>query len=129
MSKPAIEELVVAPAPTGDMTRLVGPAESERNDPVVGWLVVVKGPGLRRSLEVGTGANSIGRAGNQKVRLDFGDTHISRERHAVLVYEPRKRCFFLQNGEVRNLTYINDKFVLAALPLAGGDRESHVTAR
>jgi hypothetical protein len=110
-----------SPAPSDDMTRLVGPAETESDDPVVGWLVVVQGPGRGRSLEIGAGANSIGRAPGQKLCLDFGDMRISRERHAVLVYDPRSRRFFLQNGEVRNLTYIGNEPVLAPVELAGGE--------
>ena len=104
-----------------DMTRLVAPAEHEDNDPVAGWLVVVKGPGLGRSVEIGAGANPIGRASSQKIRLDFGDTRISRERHAVVVYEPKARRFFLQGGEVRNLTYVGDTVVLTPVELTGGE--------
>jgi hypothetical protein len=97
------------------MTRLVGPAETESDDPVVGWLVVVQGPGRGRSLEIGAGANSIGRAPGQKLCLDFGDMRISRERHAVLVYDPRSRRFFLQNA------YIGNEPVLAPVELAGSE--------
>lgn len=103
------------------MTRLVTTAHGEENDWVVGWLVIVKGPGFGRSLEIGTGANSIGRGANQKVSLNFGDPKISRERHAILVYEPKSRRFFLQNGEVRNLTYIDDQVVLTPVELTGGE--------
>src|SRR4051812_44367437 len=38
-------------------------------DPVVGWLVVVEGPGKGRSFEVGKGANPIGRDAKQKIAL------------------------------------------------------------
>ncbi len=110
-----------SPEPADDTTRLVAPAETEPNDPVVGWLVVMQGPGRGRSLEIGTGANTIGRAQSQKLRLDFGDARISRERHAVLVFDPRARRFFLQNGEVRNLTYVGDDVVLAPVELDGGE--------
>jgi hypothetical protein len=109
------------PEAAADMTRLVTTAHGEENDWVVGWLVIVKGPGFGRSLEIGTGANSIGRGANQKVSLNFGDPKISRERHAILVYEPKSRRFFLQNGEVRNLTYIDDQVVLTPVELTGGE--------
>src|SRR4051794_30837341 len=66
-----------APAPSAQG----GPAD----DPVVGWLVVVDGPGKGRSIEIGIGANALGRDPTQKLRVDFGDQHISREKHAVLV--------------------------------------------
>src|SRR5262249_54795631 len=41
------------------------------DDPVVGWFVVVDGPGKGRSIEIGIGANSIGRDRGQKVCLSF----------------------------------------------------------
>ncbi|HZH11717.1 MAG TPA: FHA domain-containing protein [Microvirga sp.] len=90
-------------------------------DPVVGWLVVVEGPGKGRSLEIGVGANSLGRDASQRIRIDFGDPYISRDKHAVLIYDPRSRRFFLQSGDVRNLTYINDDLVLTPSELKGGE--------
>jgi hypothetical protein len=91
------------------------------HDPVVGWLVIVDGPGKGRSCEVGAGANSIGRDHGQKVRLDFGDPEIHRDRHAMLIYDPRSRRFFLQPGDARNLTYLGDEVVLAPVQLTGGE--------
>lgn len=92
------------------------------SDPVVGWVVVMDGPGKGHSLEIGAGANAVGRGAGQQIRLDFGDDKISRERHAVIVYEPEARQFFVQNGEVRNLTYVEGKVVLGVAPLKGGEK-------
>src|SRR5262249_1395015 len=86
-----------------------------------GWLVVVQGPGRGRSLEIGIGANSIGRERNQKLCIDFGDQQIHREKHAVLVYDPRSQRFFVQSGDVRNLTYLVDNLVLTPTELKGGE--------
>ena len=110
-----------ADEPTDEMTRLVAPSEPTEHDPVVGWLVVIAGPGRGRSLEIGAGINSIGRAAGHKLALNFGDMLISREKHALLVYDPRSHRFFLNNGEVRNLTYVNDDVVLAPVELMGGE--------
>lgn len=107
--------------PADDTTRLVTAADTAEDDPVVGWLVVIDGPGRGRSLEIGTGANPIGRAPGQKLCLNFGDTRISRERHAVVVYDPVSRRFFLQNGPVRNLTYRGSEVVLEPVELRHGD--------
>jgi hypothetical protein len=103
------------------MTHLVLPGEFTGIDPVAAWLVVIQGPGKGRSIEVKIGANSIGRAPSQQVCLDFGDQQISRERHAVIVYDPLSKRFFLQNGEVRNLTYLNGEVVLRHVELNGGE--------
>jgi hypothetical protein len=93
----------------------------EMIDPVVGWLVVVEGRGKGRSLEIGIGANPIGRDEGQKLRVDFGDRHISREKHAILIFDPRSNRFFLQSGDVRNLTYVGDDLVLSPVELVGGE--------
>jgi len=100
-----------------------GRAVTDRSsDPVVGWVVVLEGPGKGNSVEIGAGANAIGRGAGQQIQLDFGDDKISRERHAVIVYEPEARQFFVQNGEVRNLTYVEGKVVLGVMPLQGGEK-------
>lgn len=90
-------------------------------DAVVGWLVIVKGPGIGRSVEIGAGANPIGRDESQKLRLDFGDPKIHREKHAALIYEPLSRRFYLQAGDARNLTYVDGELVLSPLELTGGE--------
>ena len=103
-----------------DMTRLVT-AEAGGGDPAVGWLVVVEGPGRGRSVEIGSGSNSIGRAPGQKLCLNFGDKRISRERHAALIYDPLSARFFLHNGDVRNLTYVGQEVVLSPVEIKGGE--------
>ncbi len=82
------------------------------DDPVVGWLVVLKGPGRGRTLTLGYGMNSIGRAADERVRLDFGDDQISRKSHAVITYEPRAKKFYVQQGSGTNLVYLGDEAVL-----------------
>ena len=119
-----------------ERTRLVGgsarrsekgvPRESAEgmggmDDPVVGWLVIVEGPGKGRALQLGYGSNSLGRGASDRVKLDFGDDQISRNGHAVVTYDPRGRKFFVQHGGGTNLTYLGDEPVLtpAELPPHG----------
>jgi hypothetical protein len=82
------------------------------HDPVVGWLVVVKGPGRGASRRLSQGQNSVGRGPGNNIRLDFGDKRISREEHCIVTFEPRARKFYVQNAGGRNLTYLNDTVVL-----------------
>jgi len=90
--------------------------------PVVGWLVVVKGPGRGKSLPLGYGMNAIGRdLGSNRVCLPFGDEQISHKKHAVLSYDPRGRKFYLQHGDSNNLTYLGEEPVLAPTILEGGE--------
>ncbi len=82
------------------------PKQSFMTNAVVGWVVIVAGPGKGLSLPLGYGANTLGRNKNQRVVLDFGDQQISRECHCIIIYEPKKRLFYLQNGNSVNLTYL-----------------------
>lgn len=89
-------------------------------DPVVGWVVVVDGPGKGAALSLGYGMNTIGRA-NCRVNLNFGDLDISREPHASITYDPRGRVFYVNHGGGKNLTYLNDAPVLQPVVISGGE--------
>ena len=115
------EERTVLHRP-GSRTQTAKPADAGAGDgmadPVVGWLVVVAGPGKGQVCKLGYGTNSLGRGENSRGRLDFGDEQISRENHAALTYDPRGRKFYLQHGGGVNLTYLGDTPVLTPTPLA-----------
>ena len=87
------------------------------DDPVVGWLVVVEGPGKGRAVQLGYGSNSIGRGETDRIKLSFGDDQISRNSHAVVTYDPRGRKFYVQHGGGTNLTYLGNQPVLAPTEL------------
>ena len=99
------------------------PGESSGGDPgfVVGWIVIVEGPGRGASRPLGYGMSAIGRGESASVRLDFGDDEISRT-HCQIAYDHRNRKFFLQHGGGQNLTYLGDDPVLAATELTAGAR-------
>ena len=90
------------------------------SDPVAGWLVVVKGPGMGQVMQIGHGQNTIGRESSQRIQVDFGDDQVSRQNHAMITYDPRGRQFYLSQGTGSNLAYLNDAPVLAPTAL-----ESH----
>ncbi len=96
-------------------------ATDRMNDPVVGWLAVVAGPGAGDYVRLGYGMNNIGRSDDQRCRLNFGDENISRQNHASVTYDPRGRKFYLQHGGGQNLTYLNDAPVLQPVELSGGE--------
>lgn len=87
------------------------------DDPPVGWLVVVQGPGQGQVVTLGNGVNTIGRAPSERVCLDFSDTLISRQRHALITYDPKGKKFYVQQGDGTNLTYIGDTPVLTPTEL------------
>lgn len=120
----------------GDMgrTRLAQPGGGEGSvssqgaeDPVVGWLVIVSGPGRGRSLIIGHGVNSIGRAPTERICIDFGDEKISRVGHAQITYDQRHRKFYVQHGGGVNLSYLSrsgqddEAPLLAPTELTGGE--------
>lgn len=96
--------------------------ESRRNvQPVVGWLVCVEGSNYGRSFPLYGGRNFIGRSQEMDVCL-AGDMTVSSIRHAVLIYEPVQREFFVQPGDTRELFYLNEKAVLESKPIQNRDR-------
>ncbi len=80
------------------------------SEPVVGWLVCVKGPHLGESFSIYAGKNSIGRNEENKIILNL-DNSVSRSKHALIIYEPKKRNFYLQPGDGSGLTYLNDEYI------------------
>lgn len=117
--------------PTQGQTVVIGarpqsqpqPQDDGMGDPVVGWLVVVEGPGKGKAMELGYGSNSMGRGETSRVQINFGDTQISRSDHATVTYDPRGRKFYVEKGSGRNLTYLNDEPVLGAIELPA---QSHI---
>ncbi|MEI6607677.1 MAG: FHA domain-containing protein [Verrucomicrobiota bacterium] len=97
------------------------PVDDLPEGPVVGWLVVVEGPGRGKSVTLGYGMNTIGREPGNRVILPFGDMQISRTKHATVTYDPRGRKFFIQHGESSNLTYVGEQPVLSPIELKSGE--------
>ncbi len=91
-------------------------------DPVVGWLVVVGGPGLGAFRAIFEGNNTVGRDPNQRVAIDFGDDTISAEEQAYIRYDSAERTFlFVPNLAKTNIVSLNGKRPTAAVPLASMD--------
>lgn len=110
----------IAPVGAKSETRVSQPkAVDFLAEPVVGWLVVIDGPGRGQSLTLGYGVNSIGRGPDARVSLDFGDEEISRRSHASLTYDTRGRKFYIQHGGGTNLTYLGDAPVLQPHEIKG----------
>jgi hypothetical protein len=91
-------------------------------DPVVGWLVIVGGPGLGAYRPIFEGNNTIGRAASNRVPLDFGDESISSEEQAYVRYDSNDRSFlFVPNLSKTNIVQVNAKKPTAAVELAAMD--------
>lgn len=114
-----------------DVTRLISdeqdPAESATRSParlsstpVVGWLVVVEGPGRGTSVPFGTGMNSIGRRSDNGVVLDFGDEDITESAHAFIVYDEENKAFHVTHAGQQSVVRLNDQPLLEAKPIDDG---------
>ena len=79
-------------------------------DPVVGWLVCISGKHFGESFSIGAGKNSIGRNDDNRIVL-YKDNKVSRTKHALITFEPKKRFFYLQPGDSSGLTYLNDDYI------------------
>ena len=91
-------------------------------DPVVGWLVVVGGPGLGSFRPIFEGNNTVGRSASQRVAVDFGDDAISSEEQAYIRYDSAERAFlFVPNLAKTNIVSVNGKRPTAAVALAAMD--------
>jgi hypothetical protein len=124
---------VEAPAATGDpistppRTQLVrGRSAVKRTefhqDPVVGWLVIVGGPGLGAFRPIYEGNNTIGRAPSQRIPLNFGDEAISGEEQAYLRYDSADRKFLLvPNLAKTNIVAVNERKPTSAVELSAMD--------
>jgi hypothetical protein len=103
-----------------DDTRFM-PGDLGAFDPVVGWLIVINGPGKGQHCGLHYGQNSIGRDATQRVRLDFGDARISRDAHAFIIYDEKRRAFFLRDNGKSNVVRLGGEIVMAPTELHDRD--------
>ncbi len=80
-------------------------------DPVVGWLVAVKGPDKGRDFRITAEKNFIGRSEAMDISIS-GDDSISRESHAIISYNPKNNSFRVYPGESKRLVYLNEEEVI-----------------
>ncbi len=92
-------------------------------EPVVGWVVCVDGVHFGEDFKIKSGRNFIGRSGTMDISLS-GDKTISRERHAILTYDPKGNVFMIQPGDSSELCYLNGQLVLIPTQLKANDRIS-----
>lgn len=113
--------------PAGARTTLVrGKMQVKRgafeHDPVVGWLVVVGGPGIGQYRPIFEGNNTMGRGPGNRIAIDFGDDAISSEEQAYIRYDSAERSFlFVPNLAKTNVVSINEKRPTGAVELAQMD--------
>jgi hypothetical protein len=121
-ASPPVKPAVAISADAAKTQAVRGKPKVLRNDfladPVVGWLVVVGGPGLGSFRPIFEGNNAVGRSKDQRIPIDFGDTTISSEEQAYIRYDSADRAFlFVPNLSKTNIVAINDKKPTGAVKL------------
>ncbi len=105
-----------------DPVQSAQPSHQKQEAPFpVGWIVVVKGPGRGHSFALHAGVTLIGRGEDQGIRLDFGDSSISRQNHAAIAYDDEQNSFFLGHGGKSNIIRLNNRPVLSTEEVNSGD--------
>lgn len=89
-------------------------------DPVVGWLVAVRGPEKGKDYRIVAEKNFIGRSDKMDISL-AGDNSVSRENHAIVSFNPKNTTYRLYPGESRGLVYLNDEEVITPVTLTAYD--------
>ena len=105
-----------APAPAPPPAAASAPLE-----PVVGWLVAIEGPERGRDYRLRAERNFLGRAVENDISI-ASDPRISRNRHAIITFEPRKRTFYLSPGDASGLVYLNDDLLDKTTAIGPADR-------
>lgn len=87
-------------------------------EPVVGWLVCVKGAHFGQSFTLKSGKNRIGRSHEMNVRL-MDDDSVSRTCVAEIVFDTKACVFSILPGQSESLCYVNGSALYNRLVLLG----------
>lgn len=86
--------------------RYVSSTSGETIEPVVGWLIGVKGTYFGQGFPLKTGNNKVGRGNEFHVKL-LDDDSISKTCMAIITYDGKGRKFSIRAGESDQLSYLN----------------------
>ena len=110
-----------APVQSGEDQKTVSfYQKSIGSEPVVGWLVCVEGAHFGEDFRLKSGRNFIGRDAGMDVIISKDKT-VSREKHAVVLYDPKGHIFLIQPGESKELCYLNDEVLPTPSTLKAND--------
>jgi len=110
------------------------PSSNASNDPVQneqlssepillsGWLAIISEAGKGTSYTLTFGMNTIGRGEENHISIQNGDSSISREKHALIIYDYANNLFFIKHGDGQFLSYVNGEVLLDTRQLKANDR-------
>ncbi len=91
-----------------------------RREPVVGWLVCLEGPDRGKDFRLRIEKNYIGRSAGMDVVID-GDNTVSRERHGLVIFDPKRQAFWVLPGDASGLVYLNGELVNTPMEMQRDD--------
>lgn len=101
--------------------KFVSGGGDDATDPVVGWLVCVKGTYFGQSFALHSGKNKVGRSHEYDIKL-LNDESVSRTCVAVIVFDTKANAFSLLPGESDSLCYVNTEAVYDRKILSGYEK-------
>jgi len=123
VTPPPLPQAGAAPPPVPAMagaTVRVGAGAVARSEPVVGWLVCLSGPDRGKDYRLHPEKNFMGRSPAMDVVIE-SDPTVSREKHGVVVFDPKKSAFWVLPGEASGLVYLNGEMVNSPAPMKADD--------
>ena len=96
------------------------PHVNKVSTPCVGWLVALGGEHIGTDFRLKVGKNFIGRSPKMDIALTE-DKSVSRERHAIVVYDPKSNMYLIQPGDSSSLAYHNNNLLLTPEKLEAYD--------
>lgn len=109
-----------APAANAGKTMRVGMEAKAGPEPVVGWLVCLAGPDRGRDYRLHAEKNYIGRSPAMDVVIQ-NDNSVSRDKHGVVVFDPRRKSFWTLPGDAAGLVYLNGEVVYSPTQMNADD--------
>ena len=104
-----------------DVTRPVMQCGDPDFTPVVGWLVAVSGSAKGADFKIRSGYNYIGRDNNMDICIP-GDMELSRQKAAVIGFDPVEKLFLFAPSEGKNFVRINGKAIIGPTVIKSFDR-------
>ena len=95
-----------------DATQMVYMNGVNEFTPVVGWLVAIEGAERGNDYRIRAGYNYVGRGEFMDICIR-GDKSISRNKHAVLIYDYEEKVFLFGPVEGKSLIRLNNKLILS----------------
>lgn len=118
------DEKTIYNSPSSNASNESAQEEQRSSEPKLlsGWLAVISNAGRGASYTLTFGMNTIGRSENNHISIQNGDSSISREKHALIIYDYANNLYFIKHGDGQFLSYVNGEVLLDTKQLKANDK-------